>query len=219
MWETWIQSLSQEDPLEKEMATHSSILAWKNPMDGGAWQLLSMRSQRVRHNWLISLSFFHNILVHRPHCRYCLACDNNSNKKSLGKKIPIALICWFSSCYSMAKSCPTLCDPTDCSTPGSPVIHNLPELAWIHGHWVSDAIQPFHHHLPSLLLSSIFPSVRVFSNESALHIRWPKYWSFIFSISPCNEYSGLISFNIDLFDLLAIQGTLKSLLQHWSSKA
>ena len=72
---------------------------------------------------------------------------------------------------------------------------------------------------PLLLLPSIFPSIRVFSNESALHIRWPKYWSFSFSISPSNEYSGLISFGIDWLDLLAVQGTLKSLLQHHSSKA
>src|SRR5574340_1276431 len=72
---------------------------------------------------------------------------------------------------------------------------------------------------PLLLLPSIFPSIRVFSNESALHIRWPKYWSFSFSISPSNEYSGLISFRMDQLDLLAVQGTLKSLLQHHSSKA
>ena len=72
---------------------------------------------------------------------------------------------------------------------------------------------------PLLLPSSIFPSIRVFSNESALHIRWPKYWSFSFSISPSNEYSGLISFRMDWLDLLAVQGTLKSLLQHHSSKA
>ena len=72
---------------------------------------------------------------------------------------------------------------------------------------------------PLLLLPSVFPSIRVFSNESAVHIRWPKYWSFSFSISPSNEYSGLISFRIDWFDLLAIQGTLKSLFQHHSLKA
>ena len=78
------------------------------------------------------------------------------------------------------------------------------------------SIQPFH---PLLLLSSIFPSIRVFSNESVLHIKWPKYWRFSFSISPSNKYSGLISFGMDWFDLLAVQGTLKSLLQHHSSKA
>ena len=85
-------------------------------------------------------------------------------------------------------------------------------------HWFSDAIEPSHS-LSPLLLPSVFPSIRVFSNESSLHIRWPKYWSFSFTISPSNEYSGLISFRIDWFDLLAIQGTLKSLLQHYCSKA
>ena len=107
------------------------------------------------------------------------------------------------------------CDPMDCSMPGFPVHHQLLELAQTHGHWVSDAIQPFHHQLLSLLLSSIFPSI----SESVLCIRWPKYWSFSFSISPSNEYSGLISFRMDWFNLLAVQGTLMSLLQHHSSKA
>ena len=113
----------------------------------------------------------------------------------------------------------TLCDPMDCSTPGLPVHHQLPELAQIHVHPVSDAIQPSHPLSPCLLLPSIFPSIRVFSNESVLHIRWPKYWSFSFNISPSNEDSGLISFKMDWLDLLAAQGTLKSLLQHHSSKA
>ena len=111
-----------------------------------------------------------------------------------------------------------LCDPMDCSTPGLPFLHQLPELAQTHVHHVSDAIQPSHPCCPLLLLPSIFPSIRVFSNESALHIRWPKYWSFSFSISPSNEYSGLISFRMDWLDLLAVQGILKSLLQHHSSK-
>ena len=105
----------------------------------------------------------------------------------------------------------------DCSTPGSPVLHHLPELAQTHVHWVGDALQPSHPLLSPSLLPSIFPSIRVFSNELALHIRWPNYWSF--SISPPNEYSGLISFRIDWFDLLAVQGTLRSLIQHQSSKA
>ena len=86
-------------------------------------------------------------------------------------------------------------------------------------HWVSDAIQPSHPLSSLLLLSSIFLSIRVFSNESVLHIRWPKYWSFSFSISPSSEHPGLISFRMDWLDLLAVQGTLKSLLQHHSSKA
>ena len=108
----------------------------------------------------------------------------------------------------------------DCSTPGLPVYHQHLELAQIHVHRVSDAIQPsLILCLPLLLLPSIFPSISVFSNESTLPIRWPKYWSFSFSISTSNEYSGLISFRIDWFDLLAVQGTLKSLLQHHNSRA
>ena len=119
---------------------------------------------------------------------------------------------------SVAQSCLTLCDSMDYSVPGFPVHHQFLELAQTHVHRVGDAIQPSHP-LLSLLLPSIFPSIRVFSNESALHIRWPKYWSFSFSISPSNEYSGLISFRMDWLDPLAVQGTLKSLLQHHSSKA
>ena len=103
------------------------------------------------------------------------------------------------------------------ATPGIHQQH--PEFTQIHVHWVGDAIQPSHPLRPLLLLSPIFPRIRVFSNESALHIRWPKYWSFIFSINHSNEYSGLISFRIDWLDLLAVQGTLKCLLQHYSSKA
>ena len=91
---------------------------------------------------------------------------------------------------SVAQSCLTLCNPMDCSTPGFPVHHQLSELAWTHVYRVGDAIQPFP---PLLLLPSIFPSIRVFSNESDFGIRWPKYWSFSFSVSPSNEYSGLIS--------------------------
>ena len=106
-----------------------------------------------------------------------------------------------------------------CSMPGFPVHHQLPELAQTHDHWVGDGTKPSHPLSPLLLLPSIFPSITVFSSVSVLHIRWPKYWSFSYSISPSNEYSGLISFRIDGFDLLAVQGTLKSLLQHHSSKA
>ena len=120
---------------------------------------------------------------------------------------------------SVAQSCLTLCDPKDCSTPGFLVLHHFLELAQTHVHWVSDAIQPSHP------LSSPSPPafnlyhIRVFSNESVLRMRWPKYWSFSFSISTSNEYSGLISFRMDWLDLLAVQGTLKSLFQHHSSKA
>ena len=105
------------------------------------------------------------------------------------------------------------------STPGLPIHHQLLESTQTHVHQVSDAIQPSHALSSLLLLPSIFPSIRVFSNESALHIRWPKYWSFNVNISPSSEYSGLISFRMDWLDLLAVQGTLKRLLQHHSSKA
>ena len=105
----------------------------------------------------------------------------------------------------------------DCSTPGFPVHQQLPEFAQTHVHRVGDAIQPSHPLFPPLLLPPIFPSIGVFSNESALPIRWSKYWSF--SISPSNEYSRLIFFRIDWFDLLEVQGTLKSLLERHSSKA
>ena len=115
---------------------------------------------------------------------------------------------------SVAHSCPTLCDTMDCSTPGLPVYCQLPEFTQTHVHWVRDTIQPSYP-----LLSPSLPAFRVFSNESVLCIRWPKYWSFSFNISPSNEHSGLISFRMDWLDLLAVQGTLKSLLQHHSSKA
>ena len=105
------------------------------------------------------------------------------------------------------------------STPGLPVPHQLPESTQPYVHWVSDAIQPSHPLSSLLLQSSNFPSIRVFSNESALLIRWPEYWSFSFNISPTNEHPGLIFFRMDWLDLLAVQGTLKSLLQHHSSKA
>ena len=119
---------------------------------------------------------------------------------------------------SVVQSCPTLCNRMGCSMPGFPVLHQLPELAQTHIHWVSE---PSNHLIlcrPLLFLPSIFPSIRVFSNESVLLVRWPKYWSFSFSISPSNEYS-MLSFRIDWFDLLAVQRTLKSLLQHHCSKA
>ena len=119
-------------------------------------------------------------------------------------------------CSSVTQLCLIFCDLMDCSTSGFPVLHYLLEFAQTHVHWVYDVNQPSHPLSPLLRLPSNFPSIRVFSNESALQIRWPKYWSF--SISSSNEYSGLISFRIDWFDLPAVQRTLKSLLQHHSSK-
>ena len=101
-----------------------------------------------------------------------------------------------------------LCDPMNCSTPGLPVHHQLPEFTQTHVHRVGDAIQPSHPLSSLLLLPPIPPSIRVFSNESTLPMRWPKYWSFNFSISPSKEIPGLISFRMDWLDLLAVQGTL-----------
>ena len=120
---------------------------------------------------------------------------------------------------SVAQLCPILCIPKDCSMPGFPGIINsrsLPKFMSV------ESVKPFNHLIlchPLLLPTSIFPSIRVLSNKSVLCIRWPKYWSFSFSISPSNEYSGLISFRIDWLDIPSVQRTLKSLLQHHSSKA
>ena len=119
---------------------------------------------------------------------------------------------------SVAQSCPTLCNPMDCSTPGFPITNSQSLLKLMS----IESVMPSNHLIlcyPLFFPPPIFPSIRVFSNESALRIRWPKYWSFSFNINPSNEYSGLISFRMDWLDLLAIQGTLKNLLQHHSSKA
>ena len=125
----------------------------------------------------------------------------------------------FCCCCSVTKSSMTHCDPMNFSMPGFPVLQISRSLL----SFMPIELETLSSHLilcqPLLLLLSIFPSIRVFSSESALRIRWPKYWSFSFSINHSKEYSGLISFRIDWFDLLAVQGTPKSLLQHHSSKA
>ena len=120
---------------------------------------------------------------------------------------------------SVAQLCPTLCDPMNRSTPGLPVHHQLLEFTQTYVHQVGDAIQPSHPLSSPSPPAPIPPSIRVFSNESTLRMRWPKYWSFSLSISPSNEHPRLISFRMDWLDLLAVQGTLKRLLQHHSSKA
>ena len=119
---------------------------------------------------------------------------------------------------SVPQLCPTLCDPMNRSTPGLPDHHQLPEFTQTQS---IESVMPSSHLIlcRPLLLPPIPPSIRVFSNEATLHMRWPKYWSFSFSISPSKEIPGLISFRMDCLDLLAVQGTLKSLLQHHSSKA
>ena len=120
---------------------------------------------------------------------------------------------------SVSQACPTLCDPMNLSTPGLPVHHQLQNPP---KSMSTVSVMPSNHLIlcrPPLLLPPIFSNIRVFSNESALWIRWPKYWSFSINISPSNEHPGLISFRMDWLDLLAVRGTLKSLLQHHSSKA
>ena len=118
---------------------------------------------------------------------------------------------------SVAQSCPTLCNPMDCSTPGFPITNSQSLLKLMS----IESVMPSNHLIlcyPLFFPPPIFPSIRVFSNESALRIRWPKYWSFSFNINPSNEYSGLISFGVDWLDLPVVQGTLKSLLQYHSSQ-
>ena len=120
---------------------------------------------------------------------------------------------------SVAQSCWTLCDPMNHSTPGLPVHHQLPGFTQTQS---IESVMPSSHLIlchPLLLLPPILPSIRVFSNESTLRMRWPKYWSFSFSIISSKEHPGLISFRMDWLDLLSVQGTLRSLLQHHSSKA
>ena len=120
---------------------------------------------------------------------------------------------------SVAQSCPTLCNPMNCSTPGLPVHHQLLEFTQTHVHRVSDAIQPSHSSV--VAFSSCPQSLPALGSfpMSQLRMRWPQYWSFSFSISPSNEHPGLISFRMDWLDLLVVQGTLKNLLQHHTSKA
>ena len=132
----------------------------------------------------------------------------------------MSLLYSFSSVQfsSVAQSRPTLCNPMNCSTPGLPVHPHLPEFTQTHVYRVSDAIQLSHPWSSPFLLPPIPPSIKVFSNESTLHMRWPKYWSFSVSTIPSKEIPGLISFRMDWLDLLAVQGTLKS-LQHHSSKS
>ena len=149
------------------MATHSSVTAWRIPGTVEPGGLPSMGSHRVRHDWRVLEAVAYSV-------------HNTS-------VLPLLL----KHC-SVTKSFLTLCYPIDCSTPGFLVLHCLPEFAQTHVHWVSDTIQPSHPLAPTFLLPPI-PSIRVFSDESVLRIRWPKYWSFSYIISPSNEYSMLIS--------------------------
>ena len=138
--------------------------------------------------------------------KFCLWALNLWNGRRLETR------CFKWEFCSVTKSWLTLYNSMDCSMPSFSVLDYLPEFVQIHGHWVCDAIQPSHSPYTLLLLPSVFPSIRVISSESSLCVRWLKYWCFSFSISLSSEYSALISFKIDGFDLLGVQGTLKSLL-------
>ena len=140
-------------------------------------------------------------------CYVCIGLKNQALCSSVGKGLQTGSLKLKldSQFRSVVQTCTTLCNPIDCSTPGFTVHHQLPEL--VHGLMSIESVMPSNHLIlccPLLLLPSIFPSIRVFSNGSVLHIRWPKYWSFSFSVSPSNEYSGLISLRIYWFELLAV---------------
>ena len=170
-----------------------SLTSSSSPLDRDLGWHQSPSSKTKKWSWIFFF-FFRIILKMLFHLIYEIGLNFNLFKM------------WVVQFHSVAKLCLTLCDPRDYSPLGFPVHHQLLEL-------VGDAIQPSPPLLFRLLPPSFFPSSRVFSSESVLPIRWQKYWNFSFSMSPSNEYSGLISFRIDWFDLLAVQGTLKSLLQ------
>ena len=145
----------------------------------------------------------------------CSLCCNLTQNKNQSPHQGLKRRCTIRSLHVQSLShVPTLWDPMNSSTPALPVLHYLPEFAKMHVHWVSDPSNHLIFCYPLFLLSSIFPSIRVFSNDSALYIRLPKYWSFSFSINPSNEYSSLISFRTNLFFLLAVLDILKGIFEH-----
>ena len=205
MRETQVRSLSQEDSLEKEMATHSSTLAWKIPWMEEPGRLQSMEWQRVGHDWATSLHFNY----------FQKTIDIHNLKRIVHfKQVPLENVeVWFTSVSGW--------NWTNLLQPHRPQHARLPcpspkpgaysKLMSIKSGMPSNYLTLCQ---PLLLPPPIFPSITVFSVESVLPISWPKYWSFSFSISPSNEYSGLISFRMDWLDLLVVQDTLKNLLQH-----
>jgi len=196
--ETWVQSLGREDPLTVGMATHSSILDLRIPWTEEPGGLQSMGSQRVAHHWsdLAALAQGHVAT------KWWSWDDNTQVSYYSVVQLP-SRVQLFATPWTVCQAAMSLT-----------VSRGLPKFMFIALVLPSNYLILCH---PLFLLPSIFPSIRVFSNRSVLCIRWPKYCSF--SISPSNEYSGLISFMMDWFDLLAVQGTLKSLLQNHSSKA
>ena len=186
------------------MATHSSVLAWRIPGTGEPGGLPSTGSHRVRHGWsnlaAAADSILHMYCIFFLHSSVigCLGCFHVLSSFQSLSHVPLFLTPWTAACQASLSITNSW---------------SLPKLMSI------ELVMPSNHlilYLPLLLLPSIFPSIRVFPNESVFRIRWPKYWSFSFNISPSNEHPGLISFRMDWLDLLAVQGTLKSLLQYHS---
>ena len=199
----WVWPLGQKDPLEKGMAIHSRILAWEIPWIEKPSELQSVGSHRVRQDWsewawtrfiikyLLLTNLCNCVILELHFCSF--------SSDQLLSHIRLFVTPWAAACQASLSI-----------TNSWSLLRLMP----------IESAMPSNHLIlchPLLLLPSVFPSIRVFSNESVLHIRWPKYWSFSFSISPSNKYSGLISFRMDWFDLLAIQGSLKSLLQKFKS--
>ena len=196
---------------------------WTN---GKLWQIgrktkcVVVSDEGQYHSGVLTVILMLKLLIWQPNSVTVLRMEAQHSLSFLVPLKILWIICTASVQFiSVTQSCPTLCDLMDYNTPDFPVHHQLLELAQTHVHQVSDAIQPSHPpSAPSPPDFNLF-SIRVFSHESVLHIRWPKYWSFSFNISPSNKYSGLFSFRTDWLNLLALQGALKSLLQHHSSKA
>ena len=222
MQKTWFRSLGWEDPLAEEIATHSSVLAWRISWteEPGGLQSMSQRdtTERARAR---ARTHTHTHTVYLLFALYSLMSLSISFTRLTEEPCTLneEFIIWcmeFSSVQLL--SCVRLFETAWTAAHQGSLINSWSLLKLM-------SIEPvmLSNHLilccPPLLPPSIFPSIRVFSSESALWIRWPKYWSFNFNISPSNEHPGLISFMMDLLDLLAVQGTLKSLLQHHSSKA
>ena len=200
--------LSSPSPTAFNLSQHQSPFQWVSSLHQVA-KASEFHLQHQSFQWIFRINFLQDWLIWSP-------CNPRDSQESS----PIPQFESISSSVLSFLYGPTLCDPMDCSISGFPVLHYLPEFAQTHVHWAGDdAIQPSHPLSSASSPPSIFPTSRVFSNESGPCIRWPKYWSFSFGISPSNEYLGLISFRVDWFDLLAIQGTLKSHLQHHSLKA
>ena len=210
MQEVWVPSLDQEDPLEKGIATHFSIFAWEITWTQEPGVLQSVGSQKIW-TWLRDQTTTY-LLYPWEIPRKTVRISKRSEALNLGE-------CqgwWFSTskccCCSVTKSCPALCDPKKCSTPGLTVLQCILEFSQTQVHWVCDAIQPSHPLSPGSPTSLNLSQHESLFQWIGILISWPNYWSFSLSISPSNEYSRLISFMIDWFDIHTVQGTLKSLL-------